>query len=242
MMRIIFSKTSSKGNCSVIESSDGNLLCIDAGLKYKNVNREIGYKLHKCKTLLISHAHVDHAGRIADFTKIGMELYCSKETFDIVQLKTHYIEIRNKEYFSVPGFKVVPFELNHTNSDGSDCHCFGFLIQDSTSKEKMLWCTDTAYIPYTFPQLDFYCIEGNFWEKDSYIDDLDEIEKSVEIRRFRSHMSVNSAADFLKKQNMSKCKEVRLLHLSNLMTDGARKRIIPYIKSELGMEDLNIVI
>lgn len=241
-MKILYSATSSKGNCSVIESYDGTLLCIDAGLKYKNVNREIGYRLHECSTLLLTHGHGDHISDTSDFLRIGMGLYCSKGTFDTVRLNKRYNKIAHKESFCVTGFKIVPFELKHSNSDGSNCPCFGFLIQDIASKDKMLWCTDTKMIPYAFPPLERYCIEANFLEQESYFDDMSSIEKSVEIRRVQSHMSVETAVDFLKKQDLSKCKEIRLLHLSNSMTGEERERIIPYVRSELGMEDMNVVI
>ena len=241
-MEILFSKTGSKGNCSVLKSSSGKLLCIDCGIQYNKVNKGTGYILHECGSLLITHAHNDRTGFLSDFKKMGMNLYCGEETALKSDLNGFCECLKNMKQFGVDGFKVIPLAMKHTNSDGSECECYGFLIQDTSSKEKLLWCTDTQFIEYRFPPLDFYCIEANFWEQEEYLDDLDVIEKTVEMRRVRSHMSVQTATDFLKKQDLSKCKEIRLLHISGSMTKAEQERIIPYIQEQIGRKDINVVL
>lgn len=241
-MKVLFSITGSNGNCSVIESSSGDMICIDAGLPYQKANKEIGYYLHKCRTLLCSHHHSDHTSNMSDFRKRGMVTYCGEETALKTHLNGFYEKLKQSSQFEGGSFRWISFELPHTNSDGSKCECFGFLIQDIKTKERLLWCTDCQYIPYQFPAIEIYCIETNYFEQDSYIDDLDVIEKSVEYRRFNSHMSIQSTVDFLKKQDLSKCKEIRLIHLSNSMTKEEKGNIIPYIKEQLGRDDINVII
>lgn len=240
-MRTLYSNTSSSGNCTVIQSENGSLLTIDCGLKFEKVNKETGYILHSCNTLLGTHSHKDHMGFVGDFTKRSMKLYCGEET----ALKTHYTGvyeplIHGKQY-DVDSFRFIPLKMVHSNSDGSDCECFGFLIQDKKSSEKMLHITDSMMIPYTFPPLEFYLLECNYVEADSYIDDLESIERSVEMRRVRSHLSLQSCAEFLAKQDLSKCKEIRLLHLSHSMTAEERSNIIPFIQERIKRSDIQIV-
>lgn len=235
-MRIIHSNTSSNGNCSVIESESGALLTIDAGIRYDVVNRAIGYNLHLCRTLLLSHAHKDHCFFASEYRKRGMIQYAGPETCK----KIGGTQLPMQKAISVPGFDVISFPLVHTDSTGEPCECLGFLIRDSTSEEMLLWCTDTAYIPFRFPSLDVYALEANFWEQTDYSDILDSIEKSVEIRRNKSHMSVETMVSFLQKQDLSKCKEIRLLHLSHSMTAEEKSNIIPFIQERIKRSDIKI--
>lgn len=233
-MRVLFSRTGSSGNATVIESYDGRLLCIDAGIRYDVVNRAIGYRLHECKNLLVTHLHADHAKYIDDFKKRGMEVYYQGK--NIVSDGT-ITNLMNKD-----GFEVIYLYVYHTNSDGSECPCYSFLIKDKSSGEKMLWSTDTPYIQYRFNALDIYAIECNYCEQEDYINELDSIEAIVEKRRFNSHMSLQSCAEFLAKQDLSKCKEIRLLHLSHSLTAEERANIVPFIQSKIGRSDIHIEI
>ena len=57
-MNVLYSKTGSKGNASVI--TDGNtLIQIDAGIQPDKVNREINYRLSKVVGVLCTHVHGD---------------------------------------------------------------------------------------------------------------------------------------------------------------------------------------
>lgn len=57
-MEVLWSKTGSKGNASVI--SDGQtLIQIDAGITPEVVNREINYRLNDVFGCLVSHCHGD---------------------------------------------------------------------------------------------------------------------------------------------------------------------------------------
>lgn len=57
-MEVLYSKTGSKGNASVIY--DGKtLIQIDAGISPEVVNREINYRLNDVLGVLVSHLHGD---------------------------------------------------------------------------------------------------------------------------------------------------------------------------------------
>ena len=57
-MEVLWSKTGSKGNASVI--SDGQtLIQIDAGITPEVVNREINYRLNDVFGVLVTHLHGD---------------------------------------------------------------------------------------------------------------------------------------------------------------------------------------
>lgn len=238
-MDIIFSVTSSKGNCSVIESKDRHLIIIDAGLKYRQVDKEVSYRLHKADALLITHAHKDHTAFLTDFTNCGIDSYLGCKTRSELIVGPCiglFMPVDEKTKIETHSFLIKPIEMQHTNSDGTPCECFGFLILDKSTGEKMLWATDTQFIKNRFSPLEYYCIESNYFEQDDYNDEIDYITKSVEQRRFQSHMSFESAVKFLKMQDLSKCKEIHLLHLSTKMDDKERKSVVRKMKRALKNE------
>lgn len=235
-MKIVYSLTSSKGNCSVIESSDGHLLIIDAGIKYKTVDKEIGYRLHKADALLITHVHKDHTAFLTDFTNCGIDTFLGEKTRSELIRGPYigfFITVNENTRIDKPGFVVKPIGMQHTNSNGTPCECFGFFIMDKSTGEKMLWATDTQYIKNKFSPLEYYCIESNYFEKNNYDGEFDYLEKSVEQRRLLSHMSFESAIKFLKMQDLSKCKEIRLLHLSNSLSEEDKKKMKRKLRSEI---------
>lgn len=215
-MNVLYSKTGSKGNASVI--TDGNtLIQIDAGIQPDKVNREIGYKLGNVCGILVTHSHGDHAAFVERYLKLGMKVYACED----VWLKTalsrpmrNAVTIKACEQFKTGTFIVKPFNVAHVNSDGSDCPNLGFLIYSTVTKEKMIWATDCSYIENRFPPVEHICIECNYVDVEDYLDELDYVNGFVEKRRVRSHLSLNRCVEFLKQQDLSRIKEVRLLHLT----------------------------
>ena len=215
-MNVIFSKIGSKGNASFI--TDGNtIIQIDAGIQPDKVNREIGYKLGKVCGILVTHCHGDHAAFVERYLKLGMKVYANEDVWSKTALSRsmrNAVTIEAGEQFELGTFLVKPFNVAHINSDGSDCPNLGFLIYSTVTKEKLLWATDASYIENRFPTLDYICVECNYVDVEDYKAELDYVNGFVEKRRVRSHLSLNRCVDFLKQQDLSRVKEVRLLHLT----------------------------
>ena len=215
-MNVIYSKTGSKGNASVI--TDGNtFIQIDAGIQPDKVNREINYRLSKVKGVLTSHGHGDHAAYIDRYLKLGIKVYANEDVWSKTVLSwptRNAVTIEAGKQFKIGTFIIVPFDVYHINSDGSDCPNLGFLIYSSVTKEKLLWATDCSYIENRFPPLDYICVECNYVDVDDYKSELEYMNGFVEKRRVRSHLSLNRCVDFLKQQDLSRIKEIRLLHLT----------------------------
>lgn len=149
--------------------------------------------------------------------KLGMKVYANED----VWLKTalsrpmrNAVTIKAGEQFNLGTFVVKPFNVAHVNSDGTDCPNLGFLIYSTVTKEKMIWATDASYIENRFPPVEHICIECNYLDIDDYLDELEYLNGFVEKRRVRSHLSLNRCVDFLKQQDLSRIKEIRLLHLT----------------------------
>ena len=189
--------SSSKGNCYRIKTStDGDELLLDAGLSFKEIQRYCRFNfLHLCG-VLVTHEHGDHSKAIHDLLKLGHRVYMLKDTA-----------------FTIGNFSILPFELEHDVSN------VGFLISDG--EEKLLYITDTYYCRYTFKDVDHIMVECNHsYEilnqqvEAGYLD-----EKRME-RLIQSHFSLENVIKFLKSMDLTKCQDIRLLHLSDSNSDA----------------------
>lgn len=167
----------------------------------------------------LSHiaTETEHTAFISRFLRLGMKVYANEETWLKTQISRptrNAVTIESGKQFNVGTFVVKPFDVAHVNSDGTNCENLGFLIYSTATKEKMLWITDASYIESRFPPMDYICIECNYIDVEDYSKELEYTNKAVEKRRFNSHLSLSRCIDFLKKQDLSKVKEVRLLHLT----------------------------
>ena len=149
--------------------------------------------------------------------RLGIKVYANNETWLKAQISRptqNAITIEAEKQFNIGTFVIKPFNVAHTNSDGTDCANFGFIIYSTITKEKMLWITDASYVEAKFPQMDYICIECNYIDIDDYTNEIQFVNTFVESRRFNSHLSLNRCIQFLRQQDLSKIKEIRLLHLS----------------------------
>ena len=216
-MRTLFTRTGSDGNCTVFQDHKGVMLAIDAGIPLNEVNKGIGYQLSSLKHCLVTHAHGDHSKYIKDLVSRGVTIYLSQETKNTLNIcDSLYIRvIKPKQQFKIGhSFIVLPFEVPHCNSDGSTCQNFGFLVYSIADQEKIFYATDCQYIPQKFKKLDRIFIECNYRADMGALLEDAETNAYVEKRRFTSHMSLSGCVEFLKKQDLSQVKEIRLLHLS----------------------------
>ena len=124
----------------------------------------------------------------------------------------------NKEPISLNGWNgtIRAFDLTdkdgkfmHTNADGSECPCYGFLI---THHElgRMLYITDTELVKWRFKDINHILISCNYQRK--YIDD-ENLAKRNHV--FRGHMELETVKEFIKANNSDSLQNIILCHLSN---------------------------
>ncbi|MCK9467568.1 MAG: MBL fold metallo-hydrolase, partial [Candidatus Absconditabacterales bacterium] len=217
-MKINCLASSSEGNCYHI--SDGNSqLLLECGIKLKDI-RKSGIKLTEIDGCLITHEHKDHskfASEIVEYTHI----YASKGTLESVNLKSYKYRsdvVQVNKQFKVSTFEIIPFEVKHDAKEP-----LGFLIYSTSTKEKLLFATDTYYIFNRFKGLNYIMVECNY-SKDILLKNIDNgfIDKVVAKRLLESHFELENVKDFLKAQDLSKCVAIYLLHLSSGNSDEAR--------------------
>lgn len=229
MIKVTALGSSSKGNCYHVTDGKTPIL-IECGMKYKEIQRGIGFKMSEIAACLISHEHKDHCLAINDVLKAGVNCYMSPGTVEAIGIEHHRIhKVEAKKPFTVGTWTIMPFDVQHDVSEP-----YGFLLANR-SGEKLLFATDTYYIKYRFSGLTHIMIEANYSMKI--------LERNIERglvpaimkqRLMKSHFSLENVKDFFKVNDMSKVQEIWLLHLSDGNSDAELfKREIAEITGKL---------
>lgn len=203
--------SSSEGNAYRVSDGMTHLL-IECGIPYNDLKVKTGFWIPKPTACLISHSHGDHLKCPDNLIRLGIRCYMSKETFvekggDLPPSGVEIIE--HEKRFSIGTFDILPLEMKH------DVYCLGFYIYSRATKESLFFATDTCYIPYKLPPLDYIMVEANY-DIDILNDRIMEgyVDPSMKNRLSRSHMEIGSTILWLRKQDLKKTKRIYLLHLS----------------------------
>lgn len=220
--------TGSDGNCTYISDGSTEIL-IDCGIKLEKVNREIGYRLSKIKAVLITHEHTDHTKYIKDIAVLAKPIYMAEQTKQNIETQRmkspFFIPLQDKENKKIGTLLIKTIPLIHYNVNGTPCKNFGYIIFSILTNEKILWCTDTEYIPFFVPKCNYICIECNYDNDITFNKEFDIA--SVDKRRFISHQSLQTVKNWIQKQDLSVCSAIYLIHISN---DKSNK---PKMKKEI---------
>lgn len=209
-MEIKILGSSSKGNCYLLDDGSTKIM-LECGVKFKEIQRGFNFSLTSVDACLITHEHGDHCKSVNEVLKSGVNTYLSKGTKEALNIKHHRLKIvKSKETFQVGTWTILPFDVKHDVAEP-----LGFLL---TSKHggKVLFVTDTYYVPYRFKGLTHLLVECNY--------SLPILEANIELgitpkmmrkRLLKSHFSLENVKEFLKANDLSKVEEIYLLHLSD---------------------------
>lgn len=218
MIQVTTLASGSSGNCYHVTDGSTPLL-LDCGIAYKEIQRGLNYKVTGLAGVLVTHEHKDHCKALSEISsKAGIDCYMSRGTADAIGVSVHRIKtVRAKEQFALGTWTILPFDVQH------DCaEPLGFLLA-SKNGGKVLYLTDTAYCKYKFTGLTHILIETNY-----SMDILREnvangtIPLELKNRIIRTHMSLHTAKEFLRANDLSRVEEIHLLHLSGDNSDADR--------------------
>ena len=85
--------SSSSGNCYLIEINKNEKLILDAGINFKEVQKELKFNLQGIQGVLITHEHMDHLKYAPNFALNGINIYASAGTFAKLDLKGHRFKV-----------------------------------------------------------------------------------------------------------------------------------------------------
>ncbi|NIK12844.1 MBL fold metallo-hydrolase [Alkalibacillus almallahensis] len=209
--------SSSKGNAYLI--TDGRTpILLECGVKFKDIQRAIGFKTSDLAGCLITHEHNDHCAALKDVTKAGIDCYMSPGTAEAINHNHHRVKtVTNKQAFKLGTWTILPFDVQHDVSEP-----LGFLLANQDG-EKLLFATDTYYIKYKFKGLTHVLVECNY-SLDILNDNIatERVPKLMKKRLLRSHFSLENVKGFLKANDLSKVQTIYLLHLSDNNSDEQR--------------------
>ena len=136
-MKVTVLKSGSKGNSTLIETTNLNIL-IDAGITLKELQE---YKNDiKIDIVFITHSHTDHTSGLKRIYKYyNPIIYTRNEiVLNSTDFKSLYLE---KEIF-IDNLDIISFNLSH------DSDCIGFLIKDLNDDNELVITLETGQNEY----------------------------------------------------------------------------------------------
>lgn len=222
MSKIKILGTGSSGNCLLIYDSLGRCAMLDMGLPWAEIVLGLDFDLSCVSIALASHNHhADHTKSITHCINNGIPTFGNQDICD------HYKGCQFLDRMvKVDGFKVQTFDLVH-NAPNSAFIC------DTFDQIRILYCTDTKYIPKRVKGVNVAVIECNF--DDEVI--LDNLCEGVDNRsQFENHHSLEKCIEYLKAIYSADLTQVILWHPSS--TNLNKKEAVRRVKEELGFEDV----
>ncbi len=213
-MKIICLASSSSGNCYVIDNGQDKLL-LEGGIPYKKIVSKLNehnMKLTDFVGCVVSHSHNDHSVAITELSRF-ITIYASLETIQAKKITKNYKILTNATKTVIGTYSVISFNTEH------DCPgSLGFIVTSNKTRESLLFLTDTKYLRFNLKEfrLDYIMIECNYVHQ---LLEKQEINFALKKRLLNSHMSLTTCIKTLKSFDLSKCKEIYLMHLSDQRSD-----------------------
>lgn len=228
-MRFQALASSSAGNAYIVSDQDTRIL-LECGISHKKLQKLSGFSLSEFRACLVSHEHKDHAKSVQELISRGMEVYMSHGTeealFGVASEEGERIDTpvfekdRNDSYldavkltghleqFNVGSLDIVPFTTFHDAAEP-----LGFLIKSRVDGDVLAFATDTVNLRYKFPGLNILAIESNYDK--AILERCERMPDKVRYRITNAHMEIDTLCDYLRTLDLSECRQIHLLHLSD---------------------------
>ncbi|MDY6065963.1 MAG: MBL fold metallo-hydrolase [Finegoldia sp.] len=219
-MKIQVLGTGSSGNCYKVKIGKATLL-LECGLSFKVIQKKLNFKVSEIDACLVTHEHMDHAKAVKDLMKAGVDCYMTKGTAEALGVSGHRLKtfrpFEKARYYSevLKDLIIVPFEAVHDVAEP-----VSYFIKTRDDEESLVFVTDTAYLKYKIPDCECLMIECNYVK--SVLDERvkqGKINVNLRNRILKNHLSLESLVEALKLADLSRCKKIYLLHLSDGNSD-----------------------
>lgn len=221
--------SSSAGNAYLV-SDGGSRILLECGIPFRRLQQALDYTAQTLDGCLVTHEHKDHAGHVGKLLACGVPVYVSPGTAQALPEEpvTPFLMPPGRNMgpaFRVGTMTVVPFRTFHDAAEP-----VGFLVRGRDGEE-LVFATDTAGLAYRFPGVTILAVEANYEEerlaRNTRIPD-------ARAKRIRStHMEIRRLCQYLKELDLTGCRELWLLHLSDasssegLFVDLAERAVGP---------------
>ena len=198
--------SSSSGNAYIVSDNDTRIL-LECGVSHKKLQKLSGFSLSEFQACLVTHEHKDHSMSVAELLSRGMELYMSKGTADALETDAVNL-VEHMEQFNIGSLDIVPFATFHDAAEP-----LGYLFKSRVDGDVLAFATDTVNLRYKFPGLNILAIEANYDK--NILERCERMPEKVKHRITNSHMEIDILCDYLRSLDLSQCREIHLLHLSD---------------------------
>lgn len=198
--------SSSRGNCYVVNDGQTAIL-LECGISFRRIKKGLGFDLSTIQACLVSHEHKDHAKSVMDLIKSGVEVFASEGTAEALDCAL-ITPVEAGAQFRVGSLEIMPFRTWHDAREP-----LGFLIYSRRDGERLAFATDTVNLGHTFPGVNLLALEANY--DASILARCERMPEKVRKRVVNSHMEINTLCQYLRTLDLSACRTLYLLHLSN---------------------------
>lgn len=205
--------SSSHGNAYIVSDSDTRIL-LECGVSHTKLQKLSGFSLSEFAGCLISHEHKDHSKSVAELIKDGMSVYMSEGTADALGVDATNV-ISSMEQFNIDSLDIVPFATFHDAAEP-----LGFLIKSRADGDILAFATDTVNLRYRFPGLNILAIEANYSKE--ILDRCERLPEKIRHRITNAHMEIDNLCEYLRDLDLTQCREIHLLHLSDATSHEER--------------------
>lgn len=205
-MRFEALASSSAGNAYIVSDKETRIL-LECGVPYKKLQKITGFQWSAFAGCLVTHEHKDHSKSARELIGNGVVVYMSDGTARALGIDSAEI-VEAMEQFNVGSLDIVPFATFHDAVEP-----LGFLIKSRIDGDVLAFATDTVNLRYRFPGLNILAIEANYDR--AILDRCERMPDKVKHRITNSHMEIEILCDYLRSLDLSRCREIHLLHLSD---------------------------
>lgn len=226
-MRFRSLASSSAGNAYILEDGESRLL-LECGLPFRRLSKGLGFDVTGLCGCLVTHEHKDHSRSFQELLKSGVPVWASDGTADALESGeiTTLPAYEEGGYlpFRVGPFTVLPFRTWHDAAEP-----VGYLVRGSDG-DKLAFATDTVNLNIRFPGVNILAVECNYAE--DILATRTRMPEKVRHRITNSHMEIGRLCSYLQGLDLSACRELWMLHLSDACSDEKRfvravKRCVP---------------
>lgn len=206
--------SSSAGNAILLTAGEHRLL-LDAGLGWQALERALDFRTSDLDGCLLTHQHQDHARSVPQLLRHGVTVAALRETHEalgtaeLLRLDLHV----GRSTVIGDHWKYIAFRVEH------DVPTVGFLVAHGPNR--VLYLTDAGFVRERFAGLTHILVEANHDPKlQAAAVARGSLPKAAAERTRRAHMSIDRTIEMLLSNDLTRAREIHLLHLSDGNSDA----------------------
>lgn len=203
--------SSSHGNAYIVSDAQTHIL-LECGVSHKKLQQLCGFQTTAFDACLVSHEHKDHSSCVEKILASGVPVFMSQGTAEALEIPEKLLdlatEMESGKRFTVGTIDILPFATMHDAKEP-----LGFVMQSRVDGDILAYAIDTVNVPYNFPGVNLLAVEANF--EQAVLDRCERMPEKVRHRIANTHMEIDMLCRCLNRMDLSRCREIYLLHLSD---------------------------